>query len=170
MVTQTAAGQRPAALHAHKVSAWKEAAAAQLAAAPSYPTQHQEVEPSSVRAPVAQPSNPVQPNPSLPSSEVSTLPVLLPVPDVLAPEQQAVLEENESSPQPEPLNTDDPPSSQLLDFQIGTEDPLSQTEQLKSSDIDDILKRVIEEEREKAERARTAAKADSQSEDVLRVI
>lgn len=150
-----------------------------MAAAPSYPAQPQEVEPPSVRAPpVAQPPNPAQPNPSSPSGEVSTLPALPPVPpaeppqlpDVLAPEQQAALDENEPSSQPEPLNADDSPSSQLLDFQIATEEPLSQTEQLKGSDIDDILKRVIEEEREKAERARTAAKADSQSEDVLRVI
>lgn len=58
----------------------------------------------------------------------------------------------------------------MLDFQFGAEEPSAQTEQLKSSNIDDILKRVIEEEREKAERARAAAKADSQSDDVLRVI
>lgn len=180
MVTQTAAGQQAAAQHTHKVSAWKEAAAARLAAVPSYPTQHQEVEPSTVQAPVTQPPSAVQSNISLPSSQESTLPVLPPVPPAEAPqlpdvqtlEQQVSLDDNEPSSQPEPLDrsTNDSPCSQLLDFQISTAEPLTQTEQLKSSDIDDILKRVIEEEREKAERARAAAKTDSQSEDVLRVI
>lgn len=82
------------------------------------------------------------------------------------------LDENEPSSQTEPLNhgTNDSPCSQLLDFQISTSEPLPQTEQLKGSDIDDILKRVIEEEREKAEKARAAAETDSQSEEVLRVI
>lgn len=181
MVTQTAAGQQAAAQHTHKVSAWKEAAATRLAAVPSYPTQHQEVEPSSVQAPsVTQPPSAVQPNTSLPSSQESTLPVLPPVPPAEAPqlpdvqtlEQQVALDDNEPSSQPEPLDhsANDSPCSQLLDFQISTVEPLTQTEQLKTSDIDDILKRVIEEEREKAERARAAAKTDSQSEDVLRVI
>lgn len=81
-------------------------------------------------------------------------------------------DKNEPSSQTEPLNhsRNDSPCSQLLNFQISTSEPLTQTEQLKGSDIDDILKRVIEEEREKAEKARTAAKTDSQSEEVLRVI
>ncbi|XP_067379902.1 TFIIA-alpha and beta-like factor [Channa argus] len=62
------------------------------------------------------------------------------------------------------------PCSQLpvLDFQIQTEDNLTQAEQLKTRDIDDILKEVIEEEREKAERARNLASAKSdQSEAAL---
>lgn len=178
MVTQSAAGQQAAAQHTHKISAWKEASAAQLAAASSYPTRHQEVEPSSVQAPSVTPPSAVQPNTRSPSSQESTLPVLPPVPpaeapqlkDLQAPEQQVALDENEPSSQTEPLNHDDSPCSQLLDFQISTSEPLPQTEQLKGSDIDDILKRVIEEEREKAEKARAAAETDSQSEEVLRVI
>lgn len=86
------------------------------------------------------------------------------------------LDEIEPSSRPATVNliANDSPCSQLLDFQFGAEEPSTQMEQLKSSNIDDILKRVIEEEREKAERARAAAaaaaKADSQSDDVLRVI
>lgn len=68
------------------------------------------------------------------------------------------------------LATNNSPCSQLSDFQFGAEEPSTQTEQLKSSNIDDILKRVIEEESEKAERARAAATADSQPDDVLRVM
>ena len=64
------------------------------------------------------------------------------------------------------------PVSQLLDFQISAEEALTQTAQLKTRDIDDILKEVIEEEREKAERARNLApaKTDNQAEAVLGVI
>lgn len=82
------------------------------------------------------------------------------------------LDKNEPASQTEALNhsTNESPCSQLLDFQISTSEPLTQAEQSKSSDIDDILKRVIEEEQEKAEKARAAAKTDSQSEEVLRVI
>lgn len=177
MVTQTAAGQQPAAKHTHKISAWKEAAAAPLAAVPSCPSQHQEGEPSSVHAPsVTQPPNPGQSN----TSQESVLSGLPPVPPAEAPQlqeeqspgQQGALDEIEPSSQPATVNliTNNSPCSHLLDFQFGAEEPPTQTEQLKSSSIDDILKRVIEEEREKAERARAAAKADSQSDDVLRVI
>lgn len=179
MVTQTAAGQQPAAKHTNKISAWKEATGALLAAVPSYPSQHQEGEPSSVRAPVTQSPNPVQSNTSLPSSQESTLPGLPPAPAAEVPQlqeepsagQQVALGEIESS-QPETVNVlaNNSPRSQLSDVQFGAEEPSTQTEQLKSSNIDDLLKRVIEEEREKAERARGAAKADSQSDDVLRVI
>lgn len=91
-----------------------------------------------------------------------------------SPEPQVTLEENEPSPQPEPVNIsgNTSPPSQSLDFQIANEEALTQTAQLKSSDIDDILKKVIEEERQKAERARNLASANvgSQSEDVLVVI
>lgn len=92
--------------------------------------------------------------------------------DLQAPEQQVAPDQNEPSSQPEPLDhsTNDSPRSQSLDFPISRSEPPTQTEQLKGSDIDDILKRVIEEEREKAEKARAAAKTDSQSEEVLRVI
>lgn len=171
MVTQTAAGQQPAAKHTNKISAWKEATGALLAAVPSYPSQHQEGEPSSVRAPVTQSPNPVQSNTSLPSSQESTLPGLPQLQEEPSAGQQVALGEIESS-QPETVNVlaNNSPRSQLSDVQFGAEEPSTQTEQLKSSNIDDLLKRVIEEEREKAERARGAAKADSQSDDVLRVI
>lgn len=180
MVTQSAAGQQAAAQHTHKISAWKEASAAQLASASSYPTRHQEVEPSSVEAPSVTPPSAAQPNTSSPSSQESSLPVLPPVPpaeapqlkELQAPEQQAAPDQNEPSSQTEPLSrsTDGSPRSQLLDLQTSTSEPPTRTEQLQGSDIDDILKRVIEEEREKAEKARAAAKTDSQSEEVLRVI
>lgn len=176
MVTQTAAGQQPAAKHTNKTSVWKEAAAAAaaapLGAASSYPSQHQEGEPSSVHAPA-------QANTGLPSSQESTLPGLPPLPPAEAPQlqaersprQQGAPDETEPSSQPASVNPDanKSPCSQILDFQLGAEEPSPQTEQLKSSNIDDILKRVIEEEREKAERARAAAKTDGQSDDVLRV-
>lgn len=180
MVTQAAAGQQPAAKHANKTSVWNEAAAAAaaapLAAVPSYPTQHQEGETSSVHAPAAtQPPNPVQASAGLASSQESALPGLPPVPPAEAPRlqaerspgQQRALGELEPGSQPA---TVDPNTSETLDFQLGAEEPSAQTEQLKSSSIDDILKRVIEEEREKAERARAAAEADGQPDDVLRVI
>lgn len=62
--------------------------------------------------------------------------------------------------------------NELFDFQISTEEPLTPTAQLKTSDIDDILQKVIEEERQKAERARNlaSAKAGEQSDDLLGVI
>ncbi|XP_056902596.1 stonin-1 [Takifugu flavidus] len=180
VVTQSAAGQQAAAQQTHKISAWKEASAAQLAAISSYPTRHQEVEPSSVQAPSVTPPSAVQPNTGSPSSQESTLPVLPPVApaeapqlkDLQAPEQQVALDKNEPASQTEALNhgTNESPCSQLLDFQISTSEPLTQAEQSKSSDIDDILKRVIEEEQEKAEKARAAAKTDSQSEEVLRLV
>lgn len=49
---------------------------------------------------------------------------------------------------------------------------MTPTAQLKTSDIDDILQKVIEEERQKAERARNlaSAKAGEQSDDLLGVI
>ncbi|TNM99830.1 hypothetical protein fugu_012863 [Takifugu bimaculatus] len=180
VVTQSAAGQQAAAQQTHKISAWKEASAAQLAAISSYPTRHQEVEPSSVQAPSVTPPSAVQPNTGSPSSQESTLPVLPPVApaeapqlkDLQAPEQQVALDKNEPASQTEALNhsANESPCGQLLDFQISTSEPLTQAEQSKSSDIDDILKRVIEEEQEKAEKARAAAKTDSQSEEVLRLV
>lgn len=167
MVTQTAAGQQPAAKPTHRIGAWKEAAGV-----PPYPSQHQEGEPSSVQAPVS-----VQSNTSLPSGQESGLPTLPPLPPAEAtqlqeersPGQRAAPDETEPSSQSATV-TNDLPCSQLLDFQLGAEEPSAQAEQFRSSNIDDILQRVIEEERAKAERARAAAKADGQSDDVLRVI
>lgn len=98
--------------------------------------------------------------------------MLPPAPPAEAPQLKDLQAPNEPGSQPEPLDhsTNDSPRGQTLDVQIGTSEPPTQTEQLQGSDIDDILKRVIEEEREKAEKARAAAKTDSQSEEVLRVI
>ncbi|XP_068424866.1 TFIIA-alpha and beta-like factor [Clinocottus analis] len=91
------------------------------------------------------------------------------IPEPPAPEVR--LEENEPTPQPEPVNfsMSASPCSQLLDFQISAEAALTQTGQLKTRDIDDILKEVIEEEKKKAEMTRTLAptKTDNQSEAVL---
>lgn len=179
MVTQSAAGQHHTHQATHKVTVWKEAAAHQLAAVPSNPAHHQEVESSSVPSSAAtEPPHLTHPKTNLPSQE-STLPAQQqPAAETSqlqggsSPEPQITLEENEHSPHPEPVNLsmNASPCSQLLDFQIGTEESLIQSEQLKTSDIDDILKKVIEEERQKAERARASAKADNQSEDVLGVI
>lgn len=138
MVTQSAAAQ-----HTHKISAWKEASAAQLAAASSYPPRHQEVEPSPVQAPSA--TAPVQPNSGSASGQESPPPALPPAPPAEAPPQA-----------PEAPDEKEP----------GSSEPPTHTQ---GSDIDDILKRVIEEEREKAEKARAAAKTDGQAEEVLRV-
>lgn len=180
MVTQAAAGQQPVPQPTQKVTDWREPSAPQLAAVPPNTTHHQQVEPSFFPAPsVTQPPHPMT---SIPSSQESTLPEQPQVPVALnsplqgaqSSEPQVTLEENVQSPQPEPgnlsMNTSFP--GQLLDFQIDTEEALTQTAQLKTSDIDDILKKVIEEEREKAERARNlaSAKAANQSEDVLGVI
>uniref|UniRef100_H2UFH5 General transcription factor IIA, 1-like n=1 Tax=Takifugu rubripes TaxID=31033 RepID=H2UFH5_TAKRU len=87
------------------------------------------------------------------SAQESTLPVLPPVApaeapqlkDLQAPEQQVALDKNEPASQTEALNhsTNESPCSQLLDFQISTSEPLTQAEQSKSSDIDDILKRLV---------------------------
>lgn len=180
MVTQSAAGQHHTHQATHKVTVWKEAAAHQLAAVPSNPAHHQEVESSSVPSSAAtEPPHLTHPKTNFPSQE-STLPAQQQVPAAetsqlqggSSPEPQITLEENEQSPRAEPVNLsmNASPCSQLLDFQIGTEESLIQSEQLKTSDIDDILKKVIEEERQKVERARASAKADNQSEDVLGVI
>ncbi|CAG09467.1 unnamed protein product, partial [Tetraodon nigroviridis] len=169
VVTQTAAGQQPAAKHTHRISAWKEAAGA-----PPCPSQHQTGEPSSVRAPsVTQAPNPGQSHTSLASSQESSLPGLPPVPPAEAPQRRQErspgqpVASGESEPSSQPA-TNHLPCSQVVDLQSGAEEPCAQTEPFKSSNIDDILKRVIEEERAKAERARAAAKADSQADDVLR--
>lgn len=180
MVTQAAAGQQPVSQPTQKVTDWREAPAPQLAAVPLNTTHRQQVEPSSFPAPSV--TQPPHSKTSIPSSQESTLPEQPQVPVTLnsqlqgaqSPEPQVTLEENEPSPQPEPVNlsTNTSSPSQLLDFQIDAEEALAHTAQLKTSDIDDILKKVIEEEREKAERARNlaSAKADNQSEDVLGVI
>ncbi|XP_051235954.1 TFIIA-alpha and beta-like factor [Dicentrarchus labrax] len=177
VVTQAAAGQQPVSQPTRKVTEWREAAAPQSAAAPSNTTHPQEVEPSSV--PASSVTQPPHPKTNLPPGQESSLPQQPQVPaaetsqlqGTHSPEPEVILEEDEPSPQPEPVNLSmtASPRSQLLDFQISTEEALTQTAQLKARDIDDILKEVIEEEREKAERARSLApaKTDNQSEAVV---
>ncbi|XP_078129863.1 stonin-1 [Sander vitreus] len=177
VVTQAPAGQPPVSKLTHKVTERREAAAPQSAAIPPNATHPQEAEPPSVPATVV--TQPPHPTSTLPPGQESSLPQQPPVPaaepsqpqGAHSPEPEVTLEENEPSPQPEPVNLrmTASPCSQLLDFQICTEEALTHTAQLKTRDIDDILKEVIEEEREKAERARnlTPAKTESQSEAVL---
>ncbi|GAA6213913.1 TFIIA-alpha and beta-like factor [Lates japonicus] len=120
----------------------------------------QEVEPSPVQATSV--TQPPQPMTDLPPSQESSLPQQPQVPaadtsqlqGVQSPPPEVTLAENEPSPQAEPVNFSmtASPCSQLLDFQLGTEEALTQTAQLKTRDVDDILKEVIEEEREKADR------------------
>lgn len=180
VVTQAPAGQPPVSKPTHKVTEQREAAAPQSAAIPPNATHPQEAEPPSVPATAV--TQPPHQTPTLPLGQESSLPEQPPVPaaepsqpqGANSPEPEVTLEENEPSPHPEPVNLrmTASPCSQLLDFQICTEEALTHTAQLKTRDIDDILKEVIEEEREKAERAKnlTPAKTDSQSEAVLGVI
>ncbi|XP_054456802.1 stonin-1 [Anoplopoma fimbria] len=178
VVTQAPAGQTIVSRLTQKVSERREAPPPQSAAAPpktSLPPK--EAEPPSV--PATSDKQPPHPKTSLPSGQESSLPQrpLVPPAETSQPqgsnslEPEVTLEENEPSPQLEPVNLSmsASPCSQLLDFQISTEEALTQTGQLKTRDIDDILKEVIEEEREKAERARNLApaKTANQSEAVL---
>ncbi|XP_035519241.1 stonin-1 [Morone saxatilis] len=177
VVTQAAAGQQHVSQPTHKVTEWREAAAPQSAAAPSNTTHPQEVEPSAV--PASAVAQPPHSKTTLPPGRESSLPQQPHVPPAEtsqlqgthSSEPEVTLEENEPSPQAEPVNLSmtASPRSQLLDFQISTEEALTQTAQLKTRDIDDILKEVIEEEREKAERARSLApaKTDNQCEAVV---
>ncbi|XP_037637924.1 stonin-1 isoform X2 [Sebastes umbrosus] len=176
VVTQApAAGQPLASRPTQKVIEQREEAAApQSAAVP--PNHPQEVEPASL--PATSVTHPPHPNTSLPHGQESSVPQQPPVPaadtsspqGARSPEPEVTLEVNEPSPQLKPVNlsTSASPRSQL-DFQISAEDALTETAQLKTRDIDDILKEVIEEEREKAERARSlaSAKTDDQSEAIL---
>ncbi|XP_068184160.1 TFIIA-alpha and beta-like factor [Antennarius striatus] len=167
VVSQTAACQQPVSELTQKVNEWKEAPASQSAATPSSTSHHpQQVEPASVPA-----TQPAHPKSNVPASHESNLPQQprIPAPETLqlqggqSLEQQATLEENELSPQSQPVNLDltASPHSQLLDFQMNTEESLAQTAKMKTSDIDDILKKVIEEEREKAGRVRSLASANA---------
>ncbi|XP_049456546.1 stonin-1 isoform X2 [Epinephelus fuscoguttatus] len=182
VVTQAPAGQPPVSQSREKVTEQREAPAPQSAAAPPNATYPQEVEPSS--APSA-PATPVtqlpHPKTTLPPGRESSLsqqPPAVPAAETSqlegahSPEPEVTLQEKDPSPQqPEPLNlsVSASPCSQLLDFQISSEEALIQSAELKTRDIDDILKEVIEEEREKAERARNLmpVRTDNQAEDDL---
>lgn len=167
MVTQAAAGQQPVSQPAHKVTEWREAPAPQPAAVPPNTTRSQEVEPSP--APATSATQPPHQKTNSPPGEESSLPHPPRVPaaetsqlqGVHSPEPEVRLEESEPSPRAEPVNLSVTPStlSQLLDLQAGTEEALTQAAQLKSRDVDDILKEVIEEEREKAGRVRNQKSA-----------
>ncbi|XP_040905134.1 TFIIA-alpha and beta-like factor [Toxotes jaculatrix] len=171
VVTQAPAGQQSASHPTQK------APAPPPAAVPPNTIHPQEVEPSPV--PAASVAQLPQPAADLPSSQESSLPrePQAPTADtsqlqgVDSPPPEVTLGENEPSPQPEPVNFSMTASScsQLLDFQLSTVEALTQTAQLKTRDIDDILKEVIEEEREKAERVRNLVpgKTEDQSEAAL---
>ncbi|XP_042357621.1 stonin-1 [Plectropomus leopardus] len=180
VVTQAPAGQAAASQPTQKITERREAPAPQSAAVPPNATHPQEVEPSSVTASSVTASSVTQlphPKNNLPSGLESSLPQppQVPAAETLqlqgahSPEPEVTLEENEPSPQPLNLSISASPCSQLLDFQISTEEALTQTAQLKTRDIDDILKEVIAEETKKAERARNQApaKTDNHAEAVL---
>ncbi|KAM4591932.1 TFIIA-alpha and beta-like factor [Odontesthes bonariensis] len=153
VVTQAPAGHQPASHPTHRVAEWREAPAPQPAAVLPKPLLPHESEPSSLPA-----STIIHRRTSLPLSLESSLPLN-------STEPELTRGENAPCPQPEPVNVGVTvsPCSQLLDFQISTEEAAATTAQ--STDIDDILKQVIEEERKKAERARNlaAGNTDSQS-------
>ncbi|XP_077437304.1 TFIIA-alpha and beta-like factor isoform X2 [Vanacampus margaritifer] len=85
------------------------------------------------------------------------------------PESAPTGQASEADPEPVDLSTNSSTVSRLFDFQIGSEEVLTGAAQFKSSDVDDILKEVIEEEREKAARARNLAQTKSydQTESIL---
>ncbi|XP_070834172.1 stonin-1 [Chaetodon trifascialis] len=167
VVTQAVAGQQPVSHPTHKVTEWREAPVPHSAAVPPNTTHPQAVEPSS--APATSVTQPPHQKTNSPPGEGSSLPQqpLVPAAETsqlqgaCSPEPEVRLEENEPSPQAEPVNLSvtDSTLSQLLDLQTGTEEALTQAAQFKSRDVDDILKEVIEEEREKAERVRNLASA-----------
>ncbi|KAL3050181.1 hypothetical protein OYC64_012260 [Pagothenia borchgrevinki] len=176
VVTQAPAGQPLISRTTQRVFVGREAPAPQSSAVPPKTTRPQEGDPPSVPASSLQlPPHPqvdippyreksVPQPPQVPAAEPSQLQ------GARSPEPDINLEENEQSPQREPVNLsmNASPCSQLLE-QISSEEALTQTAQFKSRDIDDILKEVIEEEREKAERARNLAPAknDNQPDPVL---
>lgn len=159
MVTQAAAGQHTA--NRQKATERREAPSTQ-----SSTTRSQEAELSAFSRP---PGN-------LPSCVESGLPNDASHPQrAECPEPQVPAEETHPGSQAEPIDLtgSSPSGDELFDFQMGAAEPSTRgAAQLKSSDIDDILQRVIEEERLKAEMARNLACAEpgSQSDELLGVI
>lgn len=137
MVTQAPAGQQPASHPTQRLHEWREVPASQPALVPPNPILPREPQLSSVLA-----ASITHPRTALPPSQESNL-----------PQQELTLGDNEQGPHPDPANVS--PCTQLLDFQISKEEALAGT--ARSRDIDDILKEVIEGEREKVERARNQA-------------
>lgn len=170
VVTQAAAGQHLASQQ--KAPERRQAPSSQPAVLSASTTRCQEVEPSSLS----------HPHGNLPSCPESSLPEQPPAPietsqlqGAECPEPLIPLEENDPSPLAEPIDLtgSSPSRDELFDFQIAAEEPSAHsTAQLKGSDIDDILQKVIEEERLKAEMARSLACAEpgSQSDELLGVI
>ncbi|XP_029962519.1 TFIIA-alpha and beta-like factor [Salarias fasciatus] len=142
VVTQAPGSQQPAPQPTQKATEMRKAPAPQPAAVPPNPILPLEGEPSSVPA-----SSVTQPVAGLP-----------PIQDAgvcqHSPEPEVALAENESGPQTEPINLSRSGSPRTqLDYQIRAEEALMQSAQ--SRDIEDILKEVIEKERERADRARS---------------
>ncbi|XP_029377650.1 TFIIA-alpha and beta-like factor [Echeneis naucrates] len=154
VVTQAPAGQQPISRPAHKVPA------PQSANIPPNTLPPHEVEPSPLPATSA--SQMPQPKTNLLPGQESSAPLqpqfpaadTSPLQGARSPSPQVTLGETEPGQQAEPVNLSvaASPCAQLLDFPLSTEEALTQAAQLKTRDIDDILKKVIEEEREKAER------------------
>lgn len=170
VVTQAAAGQHSASQQ--KATERREAPSSHSAALSASTARCQEVEPSALS----------HPNGNLPSGLESSLSEQPATPDdgshlqgSECPEPQVSPEENDPSSLAEPIDLtgSSPSGDELFDFQIAAEEPSTHSAvQLKGSDIDDILQRVIEEERLKAEMARNlvCAKPGSQSDELLGVI
>lgn len=137
VVTQAPGGQQPGARPSQVVDEGMEAAAPQSAAPLSDTILTGGVEPGS--------------NPAFPQEIPPYQPPA--VPDVTPAEHQPT---NQS--EPVDLSLSASPCTQLLDHQISAEEALMQTGQ--SRDIDDILKQVIEEEREKVEREMNRASGE----------
>uniref|UniRef100_A0A3Q2U4L4 General transcription factor IIA, 1-like n=1 Tax=Fundulus heteroclitus TaxID=8078 RepID=A0A3Q2U4L4_FUNHE len=145
VVTQAPAGQQPPSRLAQKVPDRSDMLAPQPAALPP-PNPIPPHEPKLSSAPFA-----AQTRSAVTLSQENSL---LQEP----PEAEVTLGGNEASSQPKPVNVGvaASPCTQLLDFQIAAEEA-ALAQKTQSRDIDDILKEVIEEEREKAERARKLA-------------
>ncbi|XP_061545278.1 TFIIA-alpha and beta-like factor [Phycodurus eques] len=90
---------------------------------------------------------------SVPQQDPITAPPQIEVASSPEPESALAGQASESNPEPVDLSVKSSAVSQL----VGSEEALTKTTQFKSSDIDDILKEFIKEEREKAARARNLA-------------
>lgn len=161
MVTQAPASQQPVPHPPQKPPA------AQSTTVPVNIVHHQEVEPCT--SPASSVSHLPQANTTLLHGQESSIPQLPQVPaatdnsqlqGVLSPSPEATLEEDEHL-EPVNLSMNASSSSQVLDFQLSTEEAVTEAEQLKTRDIDDILQKVIEEEREKAERVRKLVSSEA---------
>ncbi|XP_071754089.1 TFIIA-alpha and beta-like factor [Centroberyx gerrardi] len=166
VVTQAPAGHQPFSQPTQKVSEWGDAPAPQSAIVPPNTIPPQETEPAT--------SVTQLPKTHLPPTQESSLPQQPQVPVAEGPQPQGSqseefsLEGDEPSPQPVNMSMAAFSSNQLLDFQISTEEALTQTQKLKASEMEEILKEVIEEERDESMIAGNLAppKIDNQSEAV----